>query len=144
MLLLAICVHIPEPTRDNHPPMRATLRAFAALLLLAGASPAAAQLLDPNPAGVRIGHMHLAVTDVEAQTRFWTEGMGGHAVQNGPLTLIELPGVYVMLRKVDTAVPPPEGSVVNHFGFVFKDLPPMLERSISTKLLFAGRAATFR
>lgn len=99
-----------------------------AALLPVLASPAAAQLIEPNAAGVRIGHMHLAVTDVEAQTRFWTQGMDGHVVQNGPLTLIELPGVYIMLRKVDAAAPPPEGSVVNHFGFVFKNLPAMLER----------------
>ena len=99
-----------------------------AALLLAVVSPAAAQLLDPNAAGVRIGHLHLAVTDVEAQTRFWTQGMDGRVVRNGPLTLIELPGVFIMLRKVEAALLPPEGSVVNHFGFVFKNLPVMLER----------------
>ena len=47
--------------------------------------------------------------------------LGGAMVKNGPLTLIQFPGVYIMLRKADPSRPP-AGSVVDHFGFVFKDL----------------------
>jgi len=91
-----------------------------------GAS-ALAQLAPPNSAGVTLGHIHLAVRDVVAQQHFWIDMMGGTAVRNGPLSLIQFPGVYIMLRQSGTSEPP-AGSVVDHFGFVFRDLPAMLVR----------------
>ena len=71
--------------------------------------------------GVALGHMHLAVKDVEAQKQFFTAMLGGKLVTNGPLTLIEFPGIYVMLRQADAAAAP-AGSVVDHFGLVYKDI----------------------
>ena len=94
--------------------------AFAAL-------PASAQLAPANGAGVTMGHIHLFVKDVEAQKKFWTAEIGGTVVQNGPLMLIQFPGVYVMLRQADPTGPP-DGSIVNHFGFVWKDLPAALAK----------------
>src|SRR5438094_7426928 len=98
---------------------------FAPALLafvLAGSVPAFAQLGEPaNDLGVRLGHIHLVVKDVEAQTKFWTEMMGGTVVKNGPLTLIQFPGVFIMLRQGDPKAPP-AGSIVDHFGFVLKDI----------------------
>jgi catechol 2,3-dioxygenase-like lactoylglutathione lyase family enzyme len=89
--------------------------------------PACAQLAPPNDAGVTMGHIHLFVKDVEAQMRFWTAEMGGIAVQNGPLSLIQFPGVFIMLRQAEPTAPP-DGSIVNHFGFVWKDLPAALAK----------------
>src|SRR5215216_7862231 len=86
------------------------------------ASPTFAQLVEPNQIGVRMGHVHLAVVDVDAHKTFWTSVMGGTLVKNGPLELIQFPGVFIMLRKTDSA-PPPAGSIVDHFGFVVKDMP---------------------
>ena len=74
-----------------------------------------------------LGHIHLFVKDVPTQERFFTEMLGGTMVKNGPLTLIQFPGVYIMLRKADPSGPP-AGSVVDHFGFVFKDLPATMAR----------------
>ena len=79
--------------------------AFLAAALL-GAAPATAQLVEANQIGVRMGHVHLAVTDVEAHKRFWIGLMGGTLVRNGPLELIQFPGAYIMLRKVDVPAPP--------------------------------------
>lgn len=95
----------------------------AALMAL----PASAQLAAPNSDGVRIGHIHLFVKDVDAQKKFWTETMGGTVVMNGPLMLIQFPGVYVMLRQADPTGPP-AGSIVDHFGFAWKDLPSQLAK----------------
>jgi hypothetical protein len=81
-----------------------------------------AQLAPPNDLGVRLGHIHLTVKDVEAQKQFWTSAMGGTLVTNGPLSMIEFPGIYIMLRQGEPNGPP-AGSIVDHFGFVFKDLP---------------------
>jgi catechol 2,3-dioxygenase-like lactoylglutathione lyase family enzyme len=91
------------------------------------AFPVHAQLAPPNDAGVTLGHIHLFVKDVEAQKHFWTAEMGGTVVQNGPLMLIQFPGVYIMLRQADNTTPP-DGSIVNHFGFVWKDLPAALAK----------------
>ena len=95
-----------------------------ALVALTAAS-AFAQLAPPNGVGVTLGHIHLSVKDVAAQEQFLTEMIGGTIVKNGPLSLIQFPGVYIMLRKAEYSGPP-AGSVVDHFGFVYKDLPAML------------------
>lgn len=89
--------------------------------------PAAAQLVEPNQIGVRMGHMHLAVRDVEAHKNFFVSVLGGTVVKNGPLELIEFPGVYVMLRKAEPTGPP-AGAIVNHFGFIVNDMKAALAR----------------
>jgi len=100
---------------------------FLGLALLLGVVPARAQLVEANQIGVTMGHIHLAVKDVDAQKQFWISVMGGTLVNNGPLELIQFPGVFIMLRKADASVPP-AGSIVNHFGFVVKDMPGALAR----------------
>jgi catechol 2,3-dioxygenase-like lactoylglutathione lyase family enzyme len=102
-------------------------------VLLLWAAPALAQLVEPNQAGVRMGHVHLTVTDVDAHKQFWIGVMGGKLVKNGPLELIEFPGVFVMLRKGEPSAPP-AGSIVNHFGFIVKDMPAMLAKWKSLNL----------
>jgi len=93
----------------------------AVLLVLLSPTPASAQLAPPNDLGVTLGHIHLAVKDVEAQKTFWTTMLGGTLVTNGPLTLIQFPGIFVMLRQADAASPA-AGSVVDHFGLVYQDI----------------------
>ena len=93
----------------------------ACLVVLLSSTPALAQLAPPNDIGVALGHIHLAVKDVEAHKPFWTTMLGGTLVTNGPLTLIQFPGIFVMLRQADAASPS-AGSVVDHFGLVYKDL----------------------
>jgi catechol 2,3-dioxygenase-like lactoylglutathione lyase family enzyme len=99
---------------------------FLAVAIL-WATPALAQLVEPNQVGVRMGHVHLVVTDVDAQKQFWISVMGGTLVKNGPLELITFPGVFIMLRKGEPSAPP-AGSIVNHFGFIVKDMPAALAR----------------
>ena len=98
---------------------------IALAIALLWAAPARAQLVEPNQIGVRMGHVHLAVTDVEAQKQFWISTMGGTLVKNGPLELIQFPGVFIMLRKAEPSETP-AGSIVNHFGFIVKDMPAAL------------------
>ena len=80
------------------------------LLTLSGAEPRA-QLAVPGPSGVVMGHLHLATTDLEASRRFWAV-LGGVAVQNGQLQLIQLPGMFVMLRQLQQTTGGSEGSTV--------------------------------
>src|SRR4030095_11277451 len=100
--------------------MNATI---ASVFLLAAAftMPAAGQLAAPNAAGVSLGHIHLYVSDVPAQQKFW--GMlGGVPVANQRLKMFEFPGVLILVRKAETKGGS-VGSIVNHIGFVWKDLP---------------------
>ena len=53
--------------------------------------------------------------------------LGGTLVTNGPLTLIQFPGIFIMLRQGD-ATGPSAGAIVNHFGFVYKDLAAVRAR----------------
>jgi len=101
--------------------MKRRLLALAGCLALVTSTPAFAQLAPPNDLGVALGHIHLVVKNVDAQKEFWTTMLGGTMVSNGPLTLIQFPGVFIMLRQGE-ATGPPAGSIVNHFGFVYKDL----------------------
>ena len=92
-----------------------------ALLALLLCVPAFAQLVPPNAAGVTMGHIHLHVKDVAAQTHFWVDMMGGKPVHNEKLSMIEFPGVYLILAQADPTGPP-AGSIVDHFGFVVRDM----------------------
>src|SRR5262245_44979750 len=91
------------------------------LLAAAFTMPAAGQLAAPNAAGVSLGHLPLSVNDVPAQQKCWAT-MGGAPVTNQKLEMIQFPGVFILLRKAETKGGT-VGSIVNHIGFVWKDLP---------------------
>ena len=97
------------------------------LLTLTGA--ARAQLAAPGPSGVVMGHLHLTTKDVEASKRFWG-ALGGVAVQNGQLQLIQLPGTFVMLRQSQQSAAGSEGSTVDRVVLRVRtsELPQLLQR----------------
>jgi catechol 2,3-dioxygenase-like lactoylglutathione lyase family enzyme len=95
-------------------------------LAIAWSFPASAQLLAPNAAGVSMGHIHLTVRDIDAEESFF-KLLGGTPVSNGPLRLIEFPGVYVMLRKGEPSGGS-VGSIVNHFGFQVRSMKDWLPK----------------
>jgi catechol 2,3-dioxygenase-like lactoylglutathione lyase family enzyme len=95
--------------------------AFVFILAAAFAMPAAGQLAAPNAAGVSAGHIHLIVSDMAAQQKFWAT-MGGVATANQRLQMIQFPGIFILLRGGQTTGGT-VGSIVNHLGFVWKDLP---------------------
>ena len=97
------------------------------IIALLSAASLPAQLTAPNAAGVTLGHIHLIVKDVDAQTRFLVDMMGGTVVMNGKLREIQFPGVYILLRQGDSSGPN-ETAVVDHFGFIIRDLPPLVEK----------------
>src|SRR5215470_10316024 len=94
---------------------------FAFVLAAVFAMPASAQLAAPNAAGVSLGHIHLYVSDVSAQQKFWAT-LGGVPMANQRLEMIQFPGVFILLRRGETKGGT-VGSIVNHLGFVWKDLP---------------------
>lgn len=97
------------------------VRLLAAALF---ASALHAQLAAPNAAGVSIGHLHLVVSDPEAQKKVWVEALGAQPTKTGTLELLRLPGVYVIVGKARTGpAGGTDGSTVHHLGFAVKDLP---------------------
>ena len=73
------------------------------------------QLAAPNAAGVSMGHLHLAVSDVESSKKFWV-ALGATAAKSGPLEGVILPAALILLGK-DEPSGGTAGSVVNHVGF---------------------------
>ena len=109
------------------------LRTAIPTLLLA-ALPVLAQLAPPNAQGVTMGHVHLYVKDVAAQTHFWVDIMGGKIVHNEKLSMIAFPGVFLILTQGDPTGPP-AGSIVDHFGFVVRDMPGSIAKWTANNLL---------
>ena len=95
------------------------LSLFPIFLLLG--LPIRGQLVAPNAAGVTLGHIHLIVKDVDAERRFFIDMLGGVPVENGKISMIQFPGVFVIISPGDPAGPS-AGSIVNHFGVVLKDV----------------------
>ena len=112
---------IQDLTPSGRVPPTASPTVASVFLLTALAMPAAGQLAAPNAAGVSLGHIHLYVSDVAAQQKFWAT-MGGVPVANQRLEMIQFPGVFILLRRGETKGGT-VGSIVNHIGFVWKDLP---------------------
>src|SRR5262245_19495267 len=98
------------------------------LLTLRGAAPHA-QLAAPGPSGGVMGHLHLATKGMEASRRFWT-AVGGVAVQNGQLQLIQLPGTFVMLRQSQQTTGGTEVSTVDRVMFRVResDMPQLAQK----------------
>jgi len=106
--------------------MKTRLFAPITLLLCVLASPASAQLAAPNAAGAAIGHIHINAADVDAQVRFWTAA-GGKIVQREKITMVQVPGIYILLRKQDSSGGT-AGSTVNHFGFSVREFDASVAR----------------
>ena len=98
------------------------------LLVLAvlTATPVFAQLAAPNAAGAAIGHLHINATDMDVQSRFWTT-VGGTIVHREKITMVQFPGIYVLLRKQESTGGS-VGSTINHFGFYVRDFAGSVTR----------------
>ena len=104
---------------------------LTASLLLVSTLPLTAQLGKPNASGVSIGHVHLTVRDVEAQKKLWVL-LGAEVTRTGTLELLKFPGVFVILTRGEPT-DGSEGSTVNHFGFMVKNVD-----EVHAKLAAAG------
>src|SRR6266566_915294 len=99
--------------------MKTRLVALVIASYFGGVAPAFAQLSAPNASGVAAGHIHINATDVDAQVKFWTAA-GGKIVQREKITMVQFPGIYVLLRKQANSGGT-AGSAVNHFGLSVRD-----------------------
>ena len=110
--------------------MRLSLFVILACLFVV---PVHAQLATPNEIGLRYGHVHLNVSDIEVHKRLWVEHFGGVVVQKGPLTAVRLPGMLVALTEQE----PTGGSIgsaMDHIGFKVRNLDRFLAKWRATGL----------
>jgi catechol 2,3-dioxygenase-like lactoylglutathione lyase family enzyme len=89
-----------------------------AVLAIWPATTAQAQLADPGTVGVAMGHVHLAVQDIEATKKFWIAVGGAPAGKLGANEVVKFPGVLILIRKAMDPTAGTVGSVVNHIGFL--------------------------
>jgi catechol 2,3-dioxygenase-like lactoylglutathione lyase family enzyme len=103
--------------------MKTFLVPVLALNLLA---PCYAQLAPPNEAGISMGHVHLNVTDVEAQKKFWTSQFDATPLAREGLTGVKVPGMLILFT-VATPLHPSMGTVLDHFGFKVRSRDEMVK-----------------
>ena len=102
------------------------MRAALAVLTLATAAPALAQITAAGP--VVNGHHHFNAGDIAEHQRFWAETLGGRAATFASGTaMVIFPEALIFMRDQDPAGGM-IGSVVNHVGLSVKDLRAMVDK----------------
>ena len=86
---------------------RVVLFILYVIVALAPPPDASAQLPEPNAIGVTTGHIHLNVSDVEAQKKLWVD-LGAEVTATGTLELLRIPGMYLVLRIANRPALPTE------------------------------------
>jgi catechol 2,3-dioxygenase-like lactoylglutathione lyase family enzyme len=85
-----------------------------------------AQLLPPDENGITFGHVHLNVTDVDAQKKFWMEQFDAKPLtgEKPQLPGVKVPGMLILFTKKDPTRGS-EGTAMDHFGFKVHSLAEM-------------------
>ena len=106
-----------------------------AVLVLAPAPRAHAQLLAAKDGPIVYGHHHLAVSDVAAHKKFWVDTLGGVAVTIGTQNreIVKFPNALLFMNP---GMPSggSRGSTVNHIGFSAPDLKPLVAKITAVKV----------
>jgi catechol 2,3-dioxygenase-like lactoylglutathione lyase family enzyme len=91
------------------------IRAF--ILLAVAAIPSCAQ--------IEMGHIHLNVTDTDAQTRFWVSQFDAKPLTQPGLTGVRVPGMLILFNR---AAPThlSDATVLDHFGFKVRSRDEMV------------------
>ena len=88
--------------------------------------PAWPQLAPPNEAGMSMGHLHLNVTDIEAQTRFWVSQFDAKPLSREGLPGVKVPGMLILFNKV-APTHLSDATVLDHFGFKVRSRDEMVQ-----------------
>jgi catechol 2,3-dioxygenase-like lactoylglutathione lyase family enzyme len=84
-----------------------------------------AQLTPPGEAVIRMGHVHLNVTDVEAQRKFWVEQFDAKPLAREGLVGVRVPGMLILLNQ-KAPLHGSEGTTLDHFGFKVRSRDEMV------------------
>ena len=102
----------------------------AALLVLASASNASAQLAAAKNGPIVYGHHHLNTTNMAAQKKFFVDTLGGKAITIGTnnTEIVEFPNVLIFFRTNQAPAGGTRGTTVNHIGFSVPNLRQMVDK----------------
>jgi catechol 2,3-dioxygenase-like lactoylglutathione lyase family enzyme len=87
---------------------------------------AGAQLAPVGEAGIAMGHIHLNVADVEAQTRFWVSQFDAKPLAREGLIGVKLPGMLILFTQA-APTHPSAATVLDHFGFKVRSRDEMVK-----------------
>lgn len=100
---------------------------------------------EPAPAGTRVGHVHLQVSDLEKAERFYRDGLGFAVTFRLPGAVFLSAGTYHHFIGLNTwrslGGPPPSPDTAGLAEFVI-ELPPAAIAELATRLKAGGFAAT--
>ena len=103
-----------------------------ALLALAPASTASAQLLAAKDGPIVYGHHHLNTTNTEAARKFWIDALGGVLVKFGTnnTEIIKFPNALMFMREANKPAPSggSKGTTVDHIAFSVPNLRQTVDR----------------
>lgn len=124
------------------------MRTLAILAVLAAAPTVAfGQLLAAREAPVAMGHHHFTVSDIEAETKFWRDGLGATIIKVGNIPTIRYPNALILLREGEPAGGS-KGSAADHMGVGVPDVYALVAKlkaagyPIRTKEEISGGRAT--
>jgi catechol 2,3-dioxygenase-like lactoylglutathione lyase family enzyme len=102
----------------------------SALLVLALASTASAQLAAAKDGPIVYGHHHLNTANMEAQKKFFVDTLGGKLIKIGTnnAEIVEFPNVLIFFRPAQAPTGGTRGSTVNHIGFSVPSLRPIVDK----------------
>src|SRR5262245_63198203 len=101
-----------------------------ALLLVASASTASAQLTAAKEGPVVYGHHHVNTTNMDAQKKFFVDTLGGTLVKIGTnnAEIVKFPNVLIFFRATQAPTGGTRGTTVNHIGFSVPNLRPVIDK----------------
>src|SRR5688572_15499069 len=100
-----------------------------ALLVLAPAGQASAQVLPANDGPIVYGHHHVNATSIDEHKKFWVDTLGGTAIKVGTnnVDVIKFRGALLFMRA-QAAAAPSKGSTMDHLGFSVPNLRQALDK----------------
>jgi predicted enzyme related to lactoylglutathione lyase len=103
---------------------------FLALLVVAMAATASAQLVAAKDGPIVYGHHHLNTTNLDAHKKFFVETLGGTLMKIGTnnAEVVRFPNVLIFFRANQAPTGGTRGTTVNHIGFSVPNLRQMVDK----------------
>jgi catechol 2,3-dioxygenase-like lactoylglutathione lyase family enzyme len=101
-----------------------------ALLVVAVAATASAQLVAAKDGPIVYGHHHLNTTNLDAQKKFFVETLGGTLIKIGTnnAEVVRFPNVLIFFRANQAPTGGTRGTTVNHIGFSVPNIRQVVDK----------------
>jgi catechol 2,3-dioxygenase-like lactoylglutathione lyase family enzyme len=109
--------------------MRRFISVLVALVVLAAAPSASAQLIAAKEGPIVYGHHHLAASNIEAQKKFFADTLGGTTIKFGAnnADVVKFPNVFIFFRQ-QAPTGGTKGTTSDHIGFSVPNLRQTLDK----------------